>query len=224
MSDPDREFPDKLHDFDSPAIRVTWSKTRCIHAAECVRGLPRVFQPGSRPWVKPGAGEAARIAEVVERCPTGALHHQRLDGGPAEVASERNFVTPEPNGPLFVRGQAEIVDGEGRTVLRDTRMALCRCGASSAKPLCDGSHARVGFADRGEVFEGGVEPGEISGPVLRFTVTPHGPLVAQGPLVVRSADQLMRLTGGKAKLCRCGASRNKPFCDGSHRHVEFEGA
>lgn len=222
--DAEREFPDKPHDFASPEIRVTWSKARCIHAAECVRGLPRVFQPGSRPWVKPDAGEAARIAEVVERCPTGALHYQRLDGGAAEVPAERNTVTPEPNGPLFVRGLAEIVDGEGRVLLRDTRMALCRCGASSHKPLCDGSHARVGFEDRGEVFDGGVHPGEAPGPLLRFTVTPHGPLVAEGALVVRSADMLMRMSGGKAKLCRCGSSRNKPFCDGSHEGTEFDGA
>ena len=37
---------DKLHDFDSDGIQVTWSKTRCIHAAACVAGLPVVFQPG----------------------------------------------------------------------------------------------------------------------------------------------------------------------------------
>src|SRR4029077_19626394 len=66
---------DKLHIFEGHGIRVSWSKARCIHSAECVRGLPLVFQPGSRPWIKPDAGAAARIAEVIERCPTGALHY-----------------------------------------------------------------------------------------------------------------------------------------------------
>ena len=212
---------DKLHVFEGRAIRVTWSKTRCIHSAECVRGLPLVFQPGGRPWIKPDAGNAARIAEIIERCPTGALHYQRLDGGATEAPSERNVVTPEPDGPLFARGNLEIADGEGH-VLRDTRVALCRCGASSHKPLCDGSHVFAGFADGGDVFEGGVTASASETPLLRLTPTPGGPLVAEGPLTVRSADGLVRLTGGQAKLCRCGASRNKPFCDGSHLRIGFE--
>jgi CDGSH-type Zn-finger protein/uncharacterized Fe-S cluster protein YjdI len=215
--------PDKLHAFESQGIRVTWSKARCIHSAECVRGLPRVFQPGSRPWVKPDAGEAQRIAEVIERCPTGALHYQRLDGGRAEQPADKNTVTPEPDGPLWVRGRIEILDGAGATLLTDTRVALCRCGCSANKPFCDGSHRRGSFADPGEVFEGGVKPGASSQPALRFTVTPAGPLEVEGPLTVRSADGLVRLAGGQATLCRCGGSRNKPFCDGSHRENGFAG-
>jgi uncharacterized Fe-S cluster protein YjdI len=49
---------DKLHAFDSKGIRVTWSKARCIHSAVCVRGIPGVFRPGTRPWVRPEAGDA----------------------------------------------------------------------------------------------------------------------------------------------------------------------
>ena len=215
--------PDKLHVFEGEGIRVTWSKARCIHSAECIRGLPLVFQPGARPWIKPDADTADRIAEVIERCPTGALHYQRLDGGGAEAPAPRNTVTPEPDGPLWVRGRVEILDGEGATILRDTRVALCRCGGSANKPFCDGSHVIIGFADAGDVFEGGVKPGESAEPALRFTVTPAGPLLAQGPLMVQSADGLVRLSGGQATLCRCGDSRNKPFCDGSHRRNDFQG-
>jgi CDGSH-type Zn-finger protein len=36
-------------------------------------------------------------------------------------------------------------EGDGETLLADTRMALCRCGASESKPLCDGGHTEVGF-------------------------------------------------------------------------------
>jgi CDGSH-type Zn-finger protein/uncharacterized Fe-S cluster protein YjdI len=54
-------------------------------------------------------------------------------------------VTPQPNGPLLVQGNLEICSGTGRTVNRVTKAALCRCGSSQNKPLCDGSHKRVGF-------------------------------------------------------------------------------
>jgi CDGSH-type Zn-finger protein len=59
-------------------------------------------------------------------------------GGPLEI-------NPVPNGPLQLRGNVEICAGTGRTVLRTRSARLCRCGASNDKPLCDGSHARVGF-------------------------------------------------------------------------------
>jgi CDGSH-type Zn-finger protein len=55
-------------------------------------------------------------------------------------------ITAYPNGPLIVRGDVTILDVEGREVPRTrSTVALCRCGASTIKPLCDGSHKLVGF-------------------------------------------------------------------------------
>jgi CDGSH-type Zn-finger protein/uncharacterized Fe-S cluster protein YjdI len=64
---------------------------------------------------------------------------------PLAVRDGELTVTPFPNGPLGVRGPLEICSGTGRTVLRTQRAALCRCGGSSKKPFCDGTHARNGF-------------------------------------------------------------------------------
>jgi CDGSH-type Zn-finger protein/uncharacterized Fe-S cluster protein YjdI len=64
------------------------------------------------------------------------------------VLAERDgalSITPYPNGPLGVAGPVEIISGTGRTVNRVERTALCRCGHSSNKPYCDGTHAKVGF-------------------------------------------------------------------------------
>lgn len=55
-------------------------------------------------------------------------------------------VTPRPNGPLLVEGNLEVVSGTGRTINRVTKSAFCRCGQSSNKPYCDGTHAKVGFS------------------------------------------------------------------------------
>ena len=55
-------------------------------------------------------------------------------------------LAPQPNGPLKVVGNLEVVSGIGRTVNRVTQAFLCRCGHSANKPYCDSSHKRVGFA------------------------------------------------------------------------------
>lgn len=215
---------DRLHEFDSAGIRVSWSRQRCIHAAECVRGLPAVFKPGDKPWVTPDRAAADRVAEVVMRCPTGALHFERKDGGPAEPVPGSNTVEPSSDGPLYLRGELEILRAAGTLLLRDTRVALCRCGQSRNKPFCDNSHREADFADPGDVFEGGVKPGAGfpgAGP-LRVTVSADGPLLVDGPLTVRSADGRVALAGGRAALCRCGHSRNKPFCDSSHAAAGFK--
>ena len=52
-------------------------------------------------------------------------------------------ITVCPNGPLLVRGPARLQVVEGDPVVHDrTVIALCRCGRSAVKPLCDGSHRR----------------------------------------------------------------------------------
>jgi CDGSH-type Zn-finger protein/uncharacterized Fe-S cluster protein YjdI len=54
-------------------------------------------------------------------------------------------VKPQTNGPLEVSGNLEICSGTGRTIDRVTQAVLCRCGGSSSKPFCDGTHAKIGF-------------------------------------------------------------------------------
>lgn len=55
-------------------------------------------------------------------------------------------ITAYPDGPLLVRGDAEIVDAAGAPAPRARRtVALCRCGLSTIKPYCDGTHKAAGF-------------------------------------------------------------------------------
>ena len=58
-------------------------------------------------------------------------------------------VTIRPNGPYLLEGEVELVDVSGSkidTSGRGPRIALCRCGASTTKPFCDGTHSKIGFA------------------------------------------------------------------------------
>jgi CDGSH-type Zn-finger protein len=167
---------------------------------------------------------------------------------------------------------------------------LCRCGQSSTKPFCDGTHTLVEFdgletadpgliADREEIFEGekievrddhslcshsgfcgnrktkiwqmladsgdSIVRGQIMAMVekcpsgtLTFTlgpdseviepdlpkeigVIPDGPLWVSGGIPVERRDGQPLETRNRMTLCRCGASANKPFCDGSHESVGF---
>ena len=127
------------------AIEVLWEPRLCIHVRNCVRGLPQVFDPEARPWVVVDAADADAVAATIETCPTGALHYRRLDRGRQEQPPTETTVEPRPNGPLFVRGSVRIVGPEGELIREDTRLALCRCGASQNKPFCDGTHRRIGF-------------------------------------------------------------------------------
>lgn len=141
------------------AIEVHWEPQFCIHTGNCVRGLGGVFDPSARPWIDVDAAEPDAIAQTILTCPTGALHFRRLDGGAQEEAAAETTVEPRPNGPLFVRGRLKIVDADGHVIREDTRLALCRCGASKNKPFCDGSHRRVGFTTAPAAAEGADEAG-----------------------------------------------------------------
>ena len=129
-----------------PGTRITvrYDAARCRHVAACVRALPRVFDPDRRPWILPDdEPDALLVAEVVRRCPTGALHYA-LEDGPAEVPDPVTSVAAVPDGPLLVQGDLRLDLGDDGT-LSETRAALCRCGHSGNKPFCDGSHERIGW-------------------------------------------------------------------------------
>jgi CDGSH-type Zn-finger protein len=49
------------------------------------------------------------------------------------------------NGPYIVTGEVELIDADGNKYPVEKRMALCRCGASTEKPFCDGTHSKIGF-------------------------------------------------------------------------------
>ena len=210
----------KRRSYGGQGIVVSYNVKRCIHAAECVRGLPNVFDPKKRPWVQPDAAAADELVVVIERCPTGALQFERKDGGAPEVAPTENIILPVPNGPVYVHGQVEItIAGEPE---QETRVALCRCGASNNKPFCDNTHLEINFEVDGNVTDNQAETGEAeTGGPLKVSPTPNGPCLLQGSLEIRGADGQSIYRGSNAALCRCGGSQNKPFCDGTHTKINF---
>src|ERR1700680_3441254 len=94
----------------------------CIHAAECVQGLPQVFDWGTTPWIRPDAAGVDDVAALVARCPTGTPNVDSLDGRPLEAPLAEPEIGVAPNDPLYVRGRVEFRDEGGALVRANTRM------------------------------------------------------------------------------------------------------
>jgi CDGSH-type Zn-finger protein len=130
------------------------------------------------------------------------------------------------DGPALAEGDLVFAREDGTVVRREARAALCRCGQSGRKPFCDGTHRKVGFADPpGPAPDPGTRvqppPGDADreGPVT-VVLKPEGSLRLVGPVTVVTAEGRRHL-GGRVSLCRCGASREKPWCDNAHREIGF---
>jgi CDGSH-type Zn-finger protein len=144
-------------------------------------------------------------------------------------------MTDEPrihvtDGPYVVTGAVPLVwlkrsgDGawvEGEPIDVAESYALCRCGASASKPFFDGG---------GSCGEVPAVPVLVSRPV-GWDVPASSPIIAikpNGPLRVRgvglsAADGTVFEAAERYSLCRCGRSNTMPFCDGTHKEVEFHG-
>lgn len=207
--------------FGGEKADVDWDERLCIHIGECGRANNELFVGGRKPWCQPDEVSADELVDVVHRCPTGALTYTRKDGGPSEVASERNEVRVMYNGPLFIKGELEVDGAADDMDGVKFRAALCRCGLSKNKPFCDNSHDGGRFTDYGAVGESG-DGAESTGGPLKVGRAKDGPLLLNGNFSIIASSGRVAWTGTKAALCRCGQSKNKPFCDGAHKDAGFQ--
>jgi uncharacterized Fe-S cluster protein YjdI len=65
-------------------VTVSYDRALCTHAAECVRGLPAVFDVNTRPWIQPDHAASEAVTATVARCPNGAL---RIEAQGEDAAS-----------------------------------------------------------------------------------------------------------------------------------------
>jgi CDGSH-type Zn-finger protein/uncharacterized Fe-S cluster protein YjdI len=214
------------------SVSLRFDTSRCIHARHCVTGEPEVFlanTPGT--WIFPDRATPERLALVAHNCPSGAITYERCDGQPGEAAPRVNLLRVREAGPLAVHADVRLTHADGREE-SFFRATLCRCGHSSHKPFCDSSHLTAGggeggavpFTASGEAATRPSEPLAVRNGPLQIEPLRNGPLEVHGPLEVccgtgRTIDRVVT-----ARLCRCGQSRDKPFCDGSHAVVGFVAA
>ena len=152
-----------IFQYQGTKATVSWNGRLCIHIAECGRAKGDLFVGGRDPWCQPDLVADEEVADVVRRCPTGALTVDFADGSGAEQPDPVNTVNVAYNGPLFVRGHLAIEGVPADTPGTGYRAALCRCGKSRNKPFCDNSHEKEGFSDYGAVGESGSPEHEDGG-------------------------------------------------------------
>lgn len=199
-------------------VRLIFETKKCIHSRACVLTRPDVFVPNVvGEWIHPDAATPEELAALALACPSGAIQYERLDGGPPESAPLVNLARVRENGPIAVHAELRI-GGQSAGF----RATLCRCGASQNKPYCDGSHTAAGFSATGEPATTASEPLAVRNGPLEVSPLPDGPLLLQGNLELVSGTGRTTNRVTKTALCRCGQSKNKPYCDGTHRAVGFK--
>ncbi len=209
-----------VEEYRGKHLMLRFEGSKCIHSRSCVLAQPGVYRANVEgPWIDPDGASVAAVVETAHACPSGAITYQRIDGGEDESAPRVNVARVRANGPMALHG-ALVIEGHGPAI----RATLCRCGASKRKPFCDGSHADASFEATGEPATGKTDALEARDGELRVTPTTNGPLQVEGNLEVVSGTGRAILRTKKCWLCRCGSSKNKPFCDGSHNKVGWKSA
>jgi CDGSH-type Zn-finger protein/uncharacterized Fe-S cluster protein YjdI len=202
-------------------LDLIYEGKRCIHARFCVTGAPTVFLANVKgPWIHPDTVSVEQLVEVAHACPSGAIRYKRTDGKADETAPPVNLAGIREGGPYAFRGALQI-DGDPSGF----RATLCRCGASKNKPFCDSSHHEINFAASGEPATGTeTEMLPVRDGVLAIDPEPNGPLAIRGNLEIISGTGRMVARVTTTRLCRCGGSATKPFCDGTHARIGFNSA
>ncbi len=209
--------PGAIEEARGDHLLLRFEAKRCIHSRHCVLGAPRVFLANVQgPWLYPDEMHVEGLVHIARTCPSGAITYQRLDGGPEEPVPDVNELRLRENGPYAVRADVEL-DGHG-SLLRAT---LCRCGASNNKPFCDGSHNAAKFVASGEPATRESKPLAERGGRLQIRPEPDGPLVVSGSVEICTGTGRTIDRTTTTRLCRCGGSANKPFCDGTHARIGF---
>lgn len=139
---------DKATRMDGPQYSLTDNEMYCAYGRFC--------DNGDRFWnevMEPGQRHAELAVYMAHHCPSGRLLvWDRSTGAPVETAEPASLSLIEDpalgvSGPLMLRGGIRVQSASGESYEVRNRQTLCRCGASSNKPFCDGSHASMRFKD-----------------------------------------------------------------------------
>jgi len=136
---------DITKNYSNGEVTIKWQPNKCIHSAVCLRELPQVYNPNERPWLKIENATTEELKKQVSKCPSGALSYFMNDSEDKTAESLETKIEVLENGPLLVYGTLKITGKDGNLTLKDKTTAFCRCGYSSNKPYCDGSHIKSEF-------------------------------------------------------------------------------
>jgi uncharacterized Fe-S cluster protein YjdI/CDGSH-type Zn-finger protein len=131
--------------YEKDGFTIVWKPAKCIHSEICVKTLPEVYRPNEKPWIQPESAEISELRAQIGRCPSGALTYEESKSQSQLNIKEMTEIQVVKGGPLIVKSDCKLEGADGNVETREGTTAFCRCGASSNKPFCDGSHRKVDF-------------------------------------------------------------------------------
>ena len=135
---------DRTSTYKGQSLVVKDDRSLCMHAGFCGNRATNVWK------MVPDTGDTqvrAQVMAMVERYPSGALSFDLDPAGENLEPSLPKEIAVTPGGALWVSGGIPIERNDGKAFEIRNRVTLCRCGHSSKKPLCDGTHKEIGFTD-----------------------------------------------------------------------------
>jgi len=139
-----RSRAERVRVLKGDGVVLTDDISLCTHAGHCADRSTDVWEMIRRTSVPE---VRARLQHMVDLCPSGRIAHAAAaDAEPDEPELEPSIAVIR-DGPLWVRGGIPVESSDGTTYEVRNRVTLCRCGRSSNKPFCDGTHKVVGFRD-----------------------------------------------------------------------------
>jgi uncharacterized Fe-S cluster protein YjdI len=144
---------DSVKEYSNGEITVYWKAELCIHSANCLMGMPRVFNTKRKPWINVTGADSKEIMKTVDSCPSRALTYLKSTNFRISKPRKKKRLTPKfakvqilKDGPALVTGNFTLRDYKKKKIRVESPVAaICRCGGSNKKPFCDGSHLALGF-------------------------------------------------------------------------------
>jgi uncharacterized Fe-S cluster protein YjdI len=146
---------ESVKEYTNGEITVFWKSELCIHSANCLLGMPRVFNSRKKPWINLAGADSKEIMKTVDSCPSRALTY--LKSTTFRIQKPRKTKKQAPkfarvqilkDGPALITGNFIVRDAKKKKIRLESEVAaICRCGHSAKKPFCDGSHLIKGFKD-----------------------------------------------------------------------------
>lgn len=150
-----KENKEGIKEYSNGEVTVYWQSELCIHSANCLIGLPSVFNTKKRPWINVHASGSKEIMKIVDTCPSRALIYLKstkfITSKPRKTVKKKSKfarVQIMENGPALITGNFIIRNPKKKKIkIYNEVAAICRCGGSKKKPFCDGTHQTIGFKD-----------------------------------------------------------------------------
>ena len=233
-----------IKQYTNGELTIVWKPAACIHSRNCwnaVTGMPQVFDPRKRPWITMENGpSSAEIAAQVRRCPSGALSTYYNAEAKNEAPAVKTDGLPGAayRAPLPATDHPAPADSEPPAVTAHNAPADAKLAGvtdqnapADAEPPGVTDHsaathpAPLAATDRAAPGTTVPEPAvTLPDPAaIRIKVLPNGPLLVHGLCEVEDAAGNLVQKPDTTAFCRCGASSNKPYCDGSHSRSGFTG-